>query len=65
MIIEDRDFLQMTGLDIEKDKIMEVGCLVTDAQLNIVAEHSEIIIHQPPDILKQMSDWCVTHHGKV
>lgn len=55
----------MTGLDIEKDKIMEVGCLVTDAQLNIVAEHSEIIIHQPPDILKQMSDWCVTHHGKV
>lgn len=55
----------MTGLNIEKDKIMEVACLVTDAHLDIVAQHPEIIIHQPPDVLKQMDDWCITNHGKV
>lgn len=54
----------MTGLDIEKDKIMEVACLVTDAQLNIIAEGPNLIIHQSQDTLENMNEWCIKQHGK-
>ncbi|KAJ2950944.1 hypothetical protein O0L34_g5316 [Tuta absoluta] len=56
--------LEMTGLDIEKDHIMEIACLVTDADLNVVAKVPSIIIHQPDDILKDMNQWCVRQHGE-
>lgn len=56
---------QMTGLDLEKDKIMEVACLVTDSELNILAEGPDIIIHQPEDLLNNMHEWCISQHGKV
>lgn len=55
----------MTGLDIENDKIMEVACIVTDSDLNIVAEGPNIIIHQPSDILDNMVEWCTKQHGKT
>ncbi|XP_049872813.1 probable oligoribonuclease [Pectinophora gossypiella] len=56
--------LEMTGLDIEKDHILEIACLVTDAQLNIVAKGPNLIIHQPDDILSSMNPWCVNQHGE-
>lgn len=55
----------MTGLNIEQDKIMEVACLVTDSDLNVIAEGPDLIIHQPKDILDQMNEWCVNQHGQV
>lgn len=55
----------MTGLDLEKDKIMEVACLVTDSELNVLAEGPDIIIHQPEDLLNNMNEWCINQHGKV
>lgn len=55
----------MTGLDIEKDKIMEVACIVTDDKLNIVAEGPNIVINQPKELLDTMNDWCKDQHGKV
>lgn len=55
----------MTGLDTEKDKILEVACLVTDTDLNIVAEGPDLIVHHPDSVLDSMSDWCVKMHGKV
>lgn len=55
----------MTGLDIEKDKIMEIALLVTDSNLNILAEGPNIIIHQPEDVLHNMNEWCIENHGKV
>ncbi|XP_047990403.1 probable oligoribonuclease [Leguminivora glycinivorella] len=56
--------LEMTGLNIEKDYIMEIGCLVTDAQLNVVATGPNIVIHQPDHVLKSMDQWCINQHGE-
>ncbi|KAM8927717.1 oligoribonuclease, mitochondrial [Pelodytes ibericus] len=56
--------LEMTGLDIEKDEIIEMACLITDADLNIICEGPNVIIHQPEELLVGMSDWCKEHHGK-
>ncbi|NP_957038.2 small fragment nuclease precursor [Danio rerio] len=56
--------LEMTGLDIEKDQIIEMACIVTDSDLNVIAEGPNLIINQPDDLLDGMSDWCKEHHGK-
>ncbi|XP_029792003.1 oligoribonuclease, mitochondrial-like [Suricata suricatta] len=56
--------LEMTGLDIEKDQIIEMACLITDSDLNILAEGPNLIIKQPEELLDSMSDWCKEHHGK-
>lgn len=55
----------MTGLQVTKDKIMEVACLVTDSNLNIIAEGPDIVVHQPKHILENMNEWCIKQHGKV
>nr|XP_054764744.1 oligoribonuclease, mitochondrial-like [Lytechinus pictus] len=54
--------LEMTGLDLNTCHIIEMACLITDEDLNIVAEGPNIIIHQPDEILDKMNDWCVQHH---
>ncbi|XP_027286117.2 oligoribonuclease, mitochondrial isoform X2 [Cricetulus griseus] len=56
--------LEMTGLDIEKDQIIEMACLITDSDLNILAEGPNLIIKQPDELMDSMSDWCKEHHGK-
>ncbi|XP_048418389.1 small fragment nuclease [Stegostoma tigrinum] len=56
--------LEMTGLDIEKDKIIEMACIITDADLNILAEGPHLIVNQPNELLDGMSEWCTEHHGK-
>ncbi|XP_063073686.1 small fragment nuclease [Engraulis encrasicolus] len=55
--------LEMTGLDIDKDEIIEMACIITDSELNILAEGPNLIIHQPDELLDGMSEWCQTHHG--
>jgi DNA polymerase III alpha subunit (gram-positive type) len=57
--------LEMTGLNIETDTIMEVACIITDQNLNIIAEGPDIIIHQPQNVLDNMSEWCKDTHGKI
>ncbi|KAG5891956.1 hypothetical protein JTB14_002228 [Gonioctena quinquepunctata] len=57
--------MEMTGLDIDKDKIMEIACLVTDSDLNIIAEGPDVIIQQPESILNNMNEWCIQQHGKT
>ena len=54
--------LEMTGLDPEKHHIIEIACLVTDLNLNIVAEGPEIAIFQDEDILSLMNEWNVKQH---
>ena len=54
--------LEMTGLDPEKHHIIEIACLVTDSNLNIVAEGPEIAIHQDDDILDLMNEWNINQH---
>ncbi|XP_060941978.1 small fragment nuclease isoform X2 [Limanda limanda] len=56
--------LEMTGLDIEKDQIIEMACIITDSDLNILAEGPNLIIKQKDELLDGMSDWCKEHHGK-
>ncbi|KAK7481616.1 hypothetical protein BaRGS_00016213 [Batillaria attramentaria] len=56
--------LEMTGLDVQKDKIIEIACLVTTGNLDIVAEGPNLIIHQPQEVMDEMNDWCKEHHGQ-
>ncbi|KAJ0004076.1 hypothetical protein NQD34_010290, partial [Periophthalmus magnuspinnatus] len=56
--------LEMTGLDIEKDQIIEMACIITDSDLNVIAEGPNLIIKQPDELLDGMSDWCKEHHSK-
>ena len=56
--------LEMTGLDPERDRIIEIATLVTDAHLNILAEGPTIAVHQSDSQLALMDDWNVrTHTG--
>lgn len=54
--------LEMTGLDYESDHILEIAALITDANLNIVAEGPNLIIHQPDQVLEKMNPWCIETH---
>ncbi|GFR41432.1 hypothetical protein Agub_g2120, partial [Astrephomene gubernaculifera] len=56
--------LEMTGLDIEKDTIIEVACIMTDGDLKIQVQGPEAAIHQDDSVLASMNDWCKEHHGK-
>jgi oligoribonuclease len=55
--------LEMTGLDPEKDRIIEIASIVTDSDLNIVAEGPVFAIHQPDALLAGMDEWNTQHHG--
>ncbi|MGF1772405.1 oligoribonuclease [Vibrio maritimus] len=54
--------LEMTGLDPETHKIIEIASIVTDSELNILAEGPVIAIHQPETELAKMDDWCTNTH---
>uniref|UniRef100_T1J6N0 Probable oligoribonuclease n=1 Tax=Strigamia maritima TaxID=126957 RepID=T1J6N0_STRMM len=56
--------LEMTGLDIDECHIIEAACIVTDGNLEIVAEGPNLIINQSEEILNSMQEWCITVHGK-
>jgi oligoribonuclease len=53
---------EMTGLDIERDALIEIACLVTDGELNILDQGVDVIIKPPPESLDQMSDVVRTMH---
>jgi len=55
--------LEMTGLDTVKDVIIEIATIVTDKDLNTIAEGPVIAIHQPQSLLDGMDEWNQTHHG--
>lgn len=52
----------MTGLDIEADALIEVACLVTDSELNILGEGVDVVIKPPPEALEQMGDFVRDMH---
>lgn len=56
--------MEMTGLNPESDRIIEVAMIVTDSQLNVVAESPVLVIHQPDEVLDGMDDWNKNTHGK-
>ena len=56
--------LEMTGLDTQRDVVIEIATIVTDAQLNVIAEGPVIAIHQPEPVLARMDDWNRRTHGE-
>lgn len=55
--------LEMTGLDPNKERIIEIATLVTDSELNVLAEGPELVIHQSDELLGAMDAWNTKHHG--
>lgn len=56
--------LEMTGLDTNNDYIIEIATIVTDADLNVLAEGPMLAIHQPDSILEGMDEWNTRQHGQ-
>ena len=55
--------LEMTGLDTQSDFILEIATIVTDAELNILAEGPVLAVHQPDAVLAAMDDWNRRTHA--
>uniref|UniRef100_A0A182NY97 Probable oligoribonuclease n=1 Tax=Anopheles dirus TaxID=7168 RepID=A0A182NY97_9DIPT len=56
--------MEMTGLDVDKDRILEIACIITDGELDIIAKGPNLIIHESESVLEGMDDWCKEHHTK-
>ena len=56
--------LEMTGLDPDHDVIIEIATVVTDKDLNILAEGPVLAIHQEDSKMAAMDEWNQTHHGQ-
>ena len=54
--------LEMTGLNPMKDRIIEIALIVTDKNLNVIAEGEAMAIHQPTSVLEKMDEWNTEHH---
>ena len=55
--------LEMTGLDTDNDVIIEIATVVTDAQLNVLAEGPVMAVKQPDSMLDGMDEWNTRQHG--
>ncbi|XP_050220104.1 oligoribonuclease isoform X2 [Mercurialis annua] len=55
--------LEMTGLNIEVDTILEIACIITDGNLTKSIEGPNLVIHQNKECLEKMGEWCQTHHA--
>jgi oligoribonuclease len=56
--------LEMTGLDPDTDLIIEIATIITDKNLNILAEGPVLAVHQPESAIIAMDDWNQKHHGQ-
>ncbi len=56
--------LEMTGLDPERDHIIEMATIVTDTDLNVLAEGPVIAVHQSDAVLAGMDEWNTRTHGQ-
>lgn len=56
--------LEMTGLDPDRDTIIEIATVITDKNLTILAEGPVLAIHQSDAVLDAMDDWNQKHHGQ-
>lgn len=56
--------MEMTGLDPDSDRIIEVAVVVTDPELNVIAEGPVFAIHQSDETLDKMDNWNKGTHGK-
>lgn len=55
---------EMTGLDTVNDHIIEICCIITDQDLNVVDETGyESVVHYDAEVMDKMGEWCIEHHG--
>ena len=54
--------LEMTGLDVTKESIIEIATVVTDGELNILAQGPNLAVHVSDELLAQMDEWNTSHH---
>ena len=57
--------MEMTGLQPDSDRIIEIALLVTDPQLNVVATGPLLVVHQPDEVLEAMDSWNKSTHAKT
>ncbi|MDF7676995.1 oligoribonuclease [Neisseriaceae bacterium ESL0693] len=57
--------MEMTGLNPEVNRIIEVAMIVTDSQLNILAQSEVYVIHQPDDVIDHMDAWNTATHTRT
>ncbi len=56
--------LEMTGLNVNQDHILEIATIITDSHLNILAEGPVLALHQSEDLLDKLDSWNLKHHGQ-
>jgi oligoribonuclease len=56
--------LEMTGLDLQRHHIVEIAVLVTDANLDVLADGLDLVVHQPAEVLAAMDDFVRKMHTK-
>ena len=56
--------MEMTGLDPDRDRIIEIAIVITDSQLNTVAESPVLVVHQADSVLEAMDDWNKSMHAR-
>lgn len=56
--------LEMTGLNVDKDVILEIAAIVTNNDLEILSPGLSYVIHQSDITLESMSDWCLKYHTR-
>ena len=56
--------MEMSGLDPETERILEIAVLITDGELNVVAEGPNLVLHQTDGVLDAMDEWNTRHHGQ-
>ena len=54
--------LEMTGLDLDTESIIEIATIITDGELNIIAEGPNLAIKVSEELLENMDEWNTTHH---
>ena len=57
--------MEMTGLDPDRDRIIEIAIVVTDSQLNTVSEAPVLVVRQPDAVLDGMDDWNKSTHART
>ena len=57
--------MEMSGLNVEEDKILEIAVIVTDPDLKVIAEGPVLVVHQEDNILDKMDAWNTSTHNKT
>jgi oligoribonuclease len=57
--------MEMTGLNPEHDRIIEVAMIITDSDLNVLAQSEVFVIHQPDSIIDHMDTWNTATHNRT